>query len=217
MSVAIDALPPQSSMTREAWCRRVASGLLPSVLWVFFVSAHVRFFLQTGSLTGFVVAVQELLALYWFIIRRPVREVSARPMDWLAAGVGTFAVLALRPGGSPLLGAGAVWSAVQVVGVVLSCTASLCLGRSFGLVAANRGVKTSGAYSIVRHPLYATYCITWVGYLAYSPTLRNALVFGVAVVGQLLRVASEERVLRGDPAYARYAERVRWRLLPGVL
>ena len=46
----------------------------------------------------------------------------------------------------------------------------LTLGRSFGLMPANRGVVSSGIYRFVRHPIYAGYLITHVAFLAAHPT-----------------------------------------------
>ncbi len=43
------------------------------------------------------------------------------------------------------------------------------LGLSFGVVAANRGVKIGGPYSFIRHPMYA-------GYRDYSQAVRYRLI-----------------------------------------
>jgi hypothetical protein len=40
---------------------------------------------------------------------------------------------------------------------LLVLAATLRLGRSFGIVATNRGIQTGGLYRIVRHPIYAAY------------------------------------------------------------
>jgi protein-S-isoprenylcysteine O-methyltransferase Ste14 len=49
-----------------------------------------------------------------------------------------------------------------------------------------------------------------------SPTLRNFCIYAVAFFFQLLRIYEEERVLGEDEEYRRFAQKVRYRLLPGV-
>ena len=90
------------------------------------------------------------------------------------------------------------------------------LGRSFGIVAANRGLKVGGPYRIVRHPIYAAYLVGWAGYALASPTLRNMVVLGVSILFQLLRISSEEALLSRNEAYLDYADRVPYRLVPGI-
>jgi protein-S-isoprenylcysteine O-methyltransferase Ste14 len=38
-------------------------------------------------------------------------------------------------------------------------SALAALGRSFGFVAADRGLRASGPYAMVRHPVYASYLL----------------------------------------------------------
>ena len=92
----------------------------------------------------------------------------------------------------------------------------LTLGRSFGVVAANRGIKTHGPYRIVRHPIYASYLVGMVGYLFESPSPRNILLFSTVIGFQIARIHSEEQCLVGDPEYREYRQRVRYRLVPLV-
>lgn len=54
--------------------------------------------------------------------------------------------------------------------------AKLCLWRSFGLVAAHRGLKAGGLYAVVRHPMYAGYVISHVGYLLVAPSWWNLAI-----------------------------------------
>jgi protein-S-isoprenylcysteine O-methyltransferase Ste14 len=93
----------------------------------------------------------------------------------------------------------------------------LSLGRSFGIVPANRGVRTGGPYRFVRHPAYSGYVLTGAGYLLENPSIRNACLFAVVTLAQAVRIVEEERTLAGDPAYRAYARRVRSRVVPYVL
>jgi protein-S-isoprenylcysteine O-methyltransferase Ste14 len=105
----------------------------------------------------------------------------------------------------------------MIAGLLINLWSKLALCRSFGVVAANRGVKTSGPYAFVRHPMYAGYLLVQIGFLMSNPTLWNATVYSVALVLQILRMRAEERILVQDPAYLKYAGEVRFRLLPGVV
>jgi protein-S-isoprenylcysteine O-methyltransferase Ste14 len=90
------------------------------------------------------------------------------------------------------------------------------LGRSFGIVAANRGIKTRGLYARVRHPAYSGYLVSYLGYVAESPSARNIALLVVGTGAQLVRMSEEERMLKLDDAYRAYLARVRRRLIPFV-
>jgi protein-S-isoprenylcysteine O-methyltransferase Ste14 len=92
----------------------------------------------------------------------------------------------------------------------------MSLGRSFGLMPANRGIVSSGLYRVVRHPIYLGYLITHVAYLAANPTMWNFVVLATADLGLMARAVCEEGTLARDPDYVAYQSRVRWRVLPGL-
>ena len=76
---------------------------------------------------------------------------------------------------------------------------------------------TSGPYRYVRHPAYAAFPFVMVGSgLALGSWL--AVLVGVLLVFPILwRTAREDRILREQlPGYANYAQKVRYRLFPGV-
>jgi protein-S-isoprenylcysteine O-methyltransferase Ste14 len=104
----------------------------------------------------------------------------------------------------------------MISGFVLQLSAKLTLRRSFGVVAANRGVKASGPYRLIRHPMYAGYALTHVGFLLAGPTLWNLAIYGTTLTIAVRRIIAEERVLRLDPVYQSLTTRVRYRLLPFV-
>ena len=94
--------------------------------------------------------------------------------------------------------------------------ALLSLGRSFGIVPANRGIKRAGLYRIVRHPIYASELIFHLGYLLTNPSGRNMVLVVLVIAGQVYRLLAEERLLSGDAAYLDYVRSVRYRLVPGI-
>lgn len=148
------------------------------------------------------------------IVRRPTTDISPQPADWAIAAAGTFLPLMVDTGGEPILGF--LGPYVLLVGMLTHIAAKLTLLRSFGLVAANRGIKVSGLYSYVRHPMYAGYMLTHVGFLLASPSLWNAAVYAAVWSFLVARMIAEERILSQDPEYRNYAKLVRHRILPGV-
>lgn len=103
-----------------------------------------------------------------------------------------------------------------LAGIALQVVAKLALGRSFGLLPALRTVKRHGPYRVVRHPIYAGYLCTHVGFFLVATSLHNLVVFAILYACQVMRILEEERILSTDPSYAQYMKEVRWRLVPGL-
>jgi len=78
-------------------------------------------------------------------------------------------------------------------------------------------VVTDGPYRIVRHPAYAAAPFFFVGTGVALGSWIAALIGVVLILPVIRRTAQEDRTLRAElDGYAAYAERVRYRLLPGV-
>ena len=105
---------------------------------------------------------------------------------------------------------------LQIAGTLLSIAAVISLGRSFGVVAANRGVRTTGFYRFVRHPLYASYMVSFLGFVLGNLSVRNIVLIVVAFICQYLRAVAEERILGLDPEYQAYMAQVRYRFIPYI-
>jgi len=161
------------------------------------------------------VLASEMLAVAFILLRRPARRIDVSPYAAAVAFVGTAApLLVIAPGHGWLLPA--VGSGLMIVGLLLNISAKIALNRSFGLAAANRGVKRSGPYRLLRHPMYTGYALTQAVFLLLNPCLWNLCVYGIAWSVQILRIGAEEKILQEDPAYREYASQVRFRLIPGV-
>lgn len=156
----------------------------------------------------------EGLVVLLLLIRRPTDRISTRGVDWALAVGGTFVVLLVGQGGPQLHGP--LGAMLMLIGLVIHVGAKLSLLRSFGVVAANRGVKAGGLYRLVRHPMYAGYMLTHAGFLLVAPSLWNLAVYAVAWAFLIARIYAEEKVLSEDPAYRALKDRVRYRLLPGL-
>ena len=172
--------------------------------------------IATGALPPIFLLMSEGVVVLFILLRRPTQDISRRGGDWLLGLAGTLLpLLAVPPAGAALL-PWHVAEAIMISGFVLQLSAKLTLRRSFGVVAANRGVKASGPYRLVRHPMYAGYALTHVGFLLAGPNLWNLVIYGTTLTIAVRRIIAEERVLRQDPAYQALTARVRYRLLPFV-
>jgi protein-S-isoprenylcysteine O-methyltransferase Ste14 len=183
---------------------------------MFFAQASLQFYLQTHRLIGAAFFVEQAWFVTAFMIRRPPRSVAASSGPWLLAACGTFGGLLLRPSGAHPPWGVVAGLASQLAGLALAVTALFFLGRSFGLVAADRGLVTRGPYAVVRHPVYAAYILIQSGYLMQSVSLANAAVVAFVISCNIGRICAEERVLSRSPEHRQYVRRVRWRLMPGV-
>jgi len=173
-------------------------------------------FSHTGHVTGLLLLVGEALVVILTVVRRRAIQVDRS----VAAGILTMISVA----GPPMLRASDVASLVpdvatamiSAVGLGLVVIGKMALGRSFGLVPANRGIVVRGPYTVVRHPIYTGYLITHLGFFMADPTGWNAAVILIADSALILRALMEERVLSADAEYQSYCRRVGWHLVPGV-
>jgi protein-S-isoprenylcysteine O-methyltransferase Ste14 len=187
------------------------------VFFSFFAVRMMNSFLQTGAYISLLYLINEAALIAFVIFRRKAQTISQRPADWIIGFGGTCLPLFLIPSmGEPLIPV-AFCAVLMLSGFFLHLAAKFTLRRSFGVVAANRGVKLSGPYRIVRHPMYAGYMITQLSLLLAGPNVTNLLVIGVAWCLQIARILAEEQVLRDDPLYRDLMSRTRYRLVPGVL
>lgn len=160
------------------------------------------------------ILLSEGLVVFLLLIRRPTDRISINPSDWAVAAAGTFLTLLVDKAGAPLFGQ--LGACLILIGLAIHVGAKLSLRRSFGLVAANRGVKVGGLYRLVRHPMYAGYMLSHIGFLLIAPLLWNLAIYAAAWVFLIARIYAEERVLSEDAEYRAFKSRVRYRLLPGV-
>jgi protein-S-isoprenylcysteine O-methyltransferase Ste14 len=167
-----------------------------------------------GNVVNLLITVSEGLTALFVLIRRPGRIATA-PYAWTIAFVGTCAPLMVAPQGMRLIPAVAS-VALMIAGLCLSIAGKASLSRSFGIVAANRGIQKGGPYRIVRHPIYLGYLLAHAGYLAANPTAWNAAVYAVTWSVQVLRIRAEEAILSEDAAYRDYKSAIRRRLIPGL-
>jgi len=170
----------------------------------------------THHVTGLLLLASEGLVVVFTMIRRPAGIVDRTINGRILTIFATFAPQFVRPGSMHPLAPDSFTVLLSASGLILVVLAKLSLGRSFGLVPANRGVVSTGLYRFLRHPIYMGYLLTHVGFAIANPTGWNFFILVSADVTLLLRAIREERTLAVDPEYFAYMQRVRWRLVPGL-
>jgi protein-S-isoprenylcysteine O-methyltransferase Ste14 len=172
--------------------------------------------LQTGRVTGLLLLASEGLVVVLMIIRRPSGDVDR---SWMARLITTLSMVGpplVRPLPTPAGSEDVATAIVSALGLGFVVLSKLTLGRSFGLVPANRGIVSSGPYRFVRHPIYLGYLMNDAGFLLAHLTVWNLVVLLTAIAAQIVRILYEETMLAHDASYAAYRQRVRWRVLPHV-
>lgn len=157
-----------------------------------------------------------LLMFTLFVFRRASHESLDKPRHYCFALLGTLLPLGLQltPTHIPWLHYGAL--VLEVSGILLSLIALAALGRGFGIIAANRQIKTHGLYRFIRHPLYTGEAL-WIGAIVLQNlSLFNVLLFSIQLGCQIRRILDEESLLSHDPVYATYTQHVQYRMIPGV-
>ena len=199
-----------------ATCLDALERLTIVLLYLWLVWRIVASFDGDGQLISVFLAVSEGLVLVFTLVRRRSVEITSRAMDWGLAFAATAAPLMVQPSPGRALLAPGVAVTMMIVGMLLQIHAKISLGRSFGCVAAHRGLKFGGPYRFVRHPMYSGYLLSHLAFLAMNPSAWNGALYLLAYVLQVPRLLAEERLLGHDPDYIRYRETVRYRLIPGL-
>jgi protein-S-isoprenylcysteine O-methyltransferase Ste14 len=203
--------PRVSERTRE-----FAARVLISALFLVLATNLASEFMRTGHVTGLLLLVSETLVVVMTAVRRPAIIIDRTWQARVVAGASILGIPLIRPIGDALI-PDMYTALASAVGLGVIITGKLTLGRSFGLMPAHRGLVCTGVYGWVRHPIYAGYLVTHVAFLVAHPAWWNVVLLVVGDVSLLMRSVYEERTLARDPEYVGYMERVRWRVVPGVL
>jgi protein-S-isoprenylcysteine O-methyltransferase Ste14 len=84
-------------------------------------------------------------------------------------------------------------------------------------IASDQKVISTGPYGIVRHPMYASGLLLFIGTPLALGSYWGLVVFPLILPALLLRLFDEERFLAKNlPGYEEYCAKVRWRMIPRV-
>jgi protein-S-isoprenylcysteine O-methyltransferase Ste14 len=203
------------SSTRERLSDLLARATVGTLFTLLAVNVFADF-MHTGRLTGLLLLASEALVVVLTVTRRRATFVNRSAAAAIVSMVSLAGPVMLRTVNVSPLAPDAVTALVSGIGLAIVVVGLACLGRSFGIVPANRGVVIRGPYRLVRHPIYAGYLVTHIAFCAQHPTPWNFAVVLVADTALVVRALMEERVLSADVEYQGYCRRVGWHLVPGV-
>jgi len=175
-----------------------------------------RGYLQTGHVTGLLLLVSEFLVVVLTFARRPAGLVDRSARATVVTLVSVVGPLMLRASDETAFLPDAATAGLLALGLIVVVVGKMTLGRSFGLVPANRGVVVAGPYAFVRHPIYCGYLVTHAAFLLAHPRFWNVVLVVVSDAALIVRALVEERVLDHDASYRAYCQRVGWHFVPGL-
>src|SRR5215471_21522466 len=194
-----------------------ASRMLPQLARLITIEiAYPELFWLVASknLDAALLVISESLGVFLILTRRSAMSVSTHPLDWALSLIAVNAPLLAAPAAANTLVPSQIATALMFAGMITQISAKAAFLRSYGLIPANRGVKTKGPYRFLRHPMYAGYTLTHIGFLIGFPSLHNFLLYLTTFLIEVARLLREELILNKDPLYRQYTTRVRYRLLP---
>jgi protein-S-isoprenylcysteine O-methyltransferase Ste14 len=190
---------------------RVVTAL---VFGAFAVAAISHWLATPSRLTLLLLVVANCFTTGLSLIVRTPRRRDWRPIAMLCALGGTYGCIAYNFKTGVEIVPQSIGVMLQMSGIAWQLFAKVSLRRSFGVLPANRGVVSRGAYRFIRHPMYLGYFVTDLGFLLTNFTVYNLCVLVVQMSCQVGRILQEERMLSGDEHYLAYRNQVRFRLIP---
>jgi protein-S-isoprenylcysteine O-methyltransferase Ste14 len=219
LPATVDFAPWRTRVAARPDAEQLADLLARAVIVLLFSMMAVRFgadFLTTGRVTGLLLLVSEALVVVLTVVRRSAAAVDRSTRARLLTVLSMLGPPLLQPAPVAALLPQSLTIAASAAGLAIVIAGKLTLGRSFGLMPANRGVVSSGIYRIVRHPIYLGYLITHVAFLVATPSAWNIAALLAADAALLARAVCEEQTLSRDERYLAYQQTVRWRVCPGI-
>lgn len=192
---------------------RVGAALLLSF---FAYGAIIQWRAAPTRITLLLVVVGAFLTVGLSLFARVPTQRDWRPFAFICSIGGTFYFLAVRLSPGTQLVPEAIGASLQLLGIFWQLFAKVSLRRSFGILPANRGVVSRGAYRFVRHPMYLGYFVMDIGFLLVNFGVQNMIVYGCQFALQIGRIAREEQLLSTDSYYRAYRSKVRYRVIPCV-
>ncbi|OLL28528.1 isoprenylcysteine carboxyl methyltransferase [Burkholderia sp. SRS-W-2-2016] len=201
---------------REAVVEILARVAAATLLSLFAYAAIKRWLADPTRITLVLLVVGAFVTVGLSLFARVPLRRDWTPFAFVCAIGGTFYFLAVRLAPGIQLIPEAAGAALQLFGIFWELFAKASLRRSFGILPANRGVVSGGAYRFVRHPMYLGYFLLDLGFLLVNFGIQNVIVYGCQFALQVGRILREEKLLSDDERYRAYRSKVKFRVIPGV-
>jgi len=195
----------------EHGSRALVAGLFLALAWR--IGAD---FIRTMRVTGLLLLASESLVVLLTVVRRRAVLVDRSWDARLVTAISLAGPPLVRPAEAFALLPDTQAAMLSACGLLLIVVGKVSLGRSFGLIPANRGIVCRGIYRLLRHPIYAGYLLTHAGFVLSHVDAWNVCVLVTSDTMLAVRAVYEERTLKRDPQYVSYCSRVRWRMVPGL-
>jgi protein-S-isoprenylcysteine O-methyltransferase Ste14 len=210
------AIPQQSRVTVAGLRRALGDCVLAvSFLLAMLPAGRGLSFSLAGAANVVWLAGAAIMAVMSFARFAP-RTVAVNPRTIAASGGMLILPCLMRPIGTSTGALATAGLIFELSGVVLTQVARVYMGRSFGILPANRGIVSNGPFRWVRHPIYFGWLILSIGYAMSFASERNVILIAMTLPFMVWRISQEEEHLTADPEYRRYMDRVRYRLWPGI-
>jgi len=162
------------------------------------------------------------------ILQNRIRSVEPTVLGWVAALStyppfnGLTSQFIIMAGGATTFLAADVNANHIIKAIILLChvifvSASVALGTKASNLT-NRGIVSRGPYTVIRHPAYLAKLTAWfLEGLLFAPNIGYFFGWAGFVFIYSMRAITEERHLSQDPDYIKYKQKVRWRIIPGLI
>jgi len=194
-----------------------SGNILIALFYALFLRSAIAFWVETGSVVGLGLVLFNSLIVTCLLVRRRAVAVTGSVTNWILAMLVQLIPLLLRPIGSASGLLVVVSAGGQLAGLAIMVASLLVLNRSFGILAANRGIETRGLYALVRHPLYTGEMVFFISFLTANLSFQNAYLVSALILIQVVRSTQEETLLLQDQHYAKYRAAVAYRFIPRIL
>ena len=205
-----------SLTAQRRWANELFARVAVATLFTLLSMNLTADFIHTHRVTGLLLLISEALVAVLTIVRRRAVIVDRSLGATSVTMISLLGPALLRTSLGPGLFPDPLTALISSAGLLAVIAGKIALGRSLGIVPANRGVVIAGPYTLVRHPIYAGYLLSHLAFACAYPTAWNITILAATDVALVLRALCEERILATDRTYQLYCTRVAWHLVPGV-
>ena len=203
-------------MMRVFWRKGGTVGIVLGTLFfsIFALNLGLQWFNNPFFSSG---TVFSLVAIYFLVTHKKAKEIDGSWFSVVIAALHVFfPLLYVRNPSNPFLEGNLLTTValIALLGLSIAVASIIDLSGSLGILPAHRGIKKTGLYREVRHPIYLGYIIMHIGVVLAFWHWINGILFLAYLVLVHLRIVQEERLLSRYSDYVEYKGRVSSRIIP---